>query len=73
MATIRQDPESWQLGYQDGLEGTGKRRLLATDGLAYNSGVIEGRAIRLAFPKCAPEETVARVEQALERRRRQGL
>jgi len=69
VARIRQDPESWQLGYQDGLQGTKERKPLASDQLAYNSGFIEGRATRLSFPECTPEDTVARIEQALDRLR----
>lgn len=68
---VELNSESWHLGYQDGLRGKKEHKPKASDRLAYNSGYIEGKATRLAFPGCTPEETVQRVEQALLRRNQQ--
>ena len=36
------DKKSWELGYEDGQNGTDDQRSAATDQLAYSSGKIEG-------------------------------
>ena len=41
---IKQDPESWRLGYSDGFAGHKKNENQTADGLAYSSGWIEGAA-----------------------------
>ena len=46
---IKQDVESWQAGYQHGMNATpahSNPRLLGLDGLSYSSGYIEGKAKR---------------------------
>ena len=45
---MRQDPESWKSGYQDGLEGIKRRPMTVPDQLAYLSGYIEGKAERVS-------------------------
>jgi len=65
---IRQNPESWEIGYQDGLQGTKERKSTASDRLAYNSGFIEGRATRLSFAQTDAETATANVEAELRRR-----
>ena len=46
---IKQDAESWQAGYQHGMDATpalSNPRLIGLDGLSYSSGYIEGVAQR---------------------------
>jgi hypothetical protein len=43
--TVRQDQESWNLGYEDARAGR-QWRPVGVDRLAYASGYVEGRAAR---------------------------
>jgi hypothetical protein len=43
---VNLDPASWQLGHDDGKNGTKKHEQKAKDRLAYLSGWIEGDAAR---------------------------
>ncbi len=70
---IEQDQESWDAGYQDGLEGT-RERSSALDQLAYSSGYIEGKAVRLEFKRLAKDPEAGkrhanRIEELLRKRR----
>lgn len=69
MTEIRQDPESWEAGYQDGLDGVKKRPDSVSDRLAYSSGYIEGKAVRLSFSKIDAKQATANIEKMLQRRR----
>lgn len=69
---IRQDPKSWEVGYQDGLKGligTQSHRSSVPDKLAYSSGYIEGKAVRLSFPKTNAKESSERIEETLNKKR----
>ena len=65
---IRQDPESWEAGYQDGLDGIKSRPSSVPDRLAYSSGYIEGKAVRLSFPKTDAKQATSSIEKALKKR-----
>ena len=69
MPEIRQDPESWEAGYQDGLDGIKSRPSKVPDRLAYSSGYIEGKAVRLSFAKTDAKQATANIEKMLQRRR----
>lgn len=69
---IRQDPKSWEVGYQDGLKGligTQGHRSSVPDKLAYSSGYIEGEAVRLSFAKTDAKQATSNIEKTLQRRR----
>ena len=42
---IKQDPEAWEAGYEAGRAGKTPPTPPGVDGLAFQSGVIEGRSI----------------------------
>ena len=49
--TIKQDPKAWAAGYATGLAGqTGADAPRGVDGLAWQSGLIEGKADRARPP-----------------------
>jgi hypothetical protein len=48
---IKQDPKAWLAGYKAGLEGKAPPTPEGVDGLAFHSGVIEGKADRLKKPE----------------------
>jgi len=48
--TIRQDPKAWRDGYAAGLAGQTGEAPRGVDGLAWQSGLIEGRADRAKPP-----------------------
>jgi len=66
---IKQDPKSWQAGYQDGLDGIKSRPSSVPDRLAYSSGYIEGEAVRLSFPKTDAKQATASIEKTLKKHR----
>ena len=65
---IRQEPESWEAGYRDGLNAATMRPSSSPDPLAYSSGYIEGKAVRLSFAEIDSEQAVARIEEFLKKR-----
>jgi hypothetical protein len=48
---IKQDPQAWTAGYLAGLEGKAQPTPPGVDGLAFQSGIIEGKADRLKKPE----------------------
>lgn len=57
----KQDPKAWNAGYQAGLTGKAPRTPPGVDGLAFQSGVIEGRADRLKKPEEQRNQPIRRI------------
>jgi hypothetical protein len=49
--SIKQDPKAWTAGYRAGLEGKAPPTPAGVDGLAFQSGIIEGKADRNKKPE----------------------
>ena len=65
MTRIEQNSESWEFGFQNGLDGARHRPSYTTDKLAYSSGYIEGKAVRMAFSQTDGERAVEDLETKL--------
>jgi hypothetical protein len=50
---IKQDPEAWRAGYEAGQAGQAPPTPPGVDGLAFQAGVVEGRAARRESKKTA--------------------